>query len=88
MSLPTFLAFRNLVLNFLNFLNSRALLSYKPLCYLKKTCICDMKDMRGYDICDTIDMRGYDIIEMKNYNKQKISSSVLTEINITEIHHQ
>ena len=35
MSLPTFLAFRNPVLNFLNFLNSRVLLSYKPLSYKK-----------------------------------------------------
>ena len=31
MSLSTFLAFRNPVLKFLNFLNSRVLLSYKPL---------------------------------------------------------
>ena len=31
------IAFRNPVLNFINFLNSRALLSYKPLSYKKKT---------------------------------------------------
>ena len=36
MSLSTFLAFRNPVVNFPNFLNSRVLLSYKPLSYLKK----------------------------------------------------
>ena len=36
MSFSTFLAFRNPVLSFLTFLNSRVLLSYKPLSYKKK----------------------------------------------------
>ena len=42
MNLSTFLAFRNPVLNFLNFLSSRALLSYKPLSY-RKPCITNSK---------------------------------------------
>ena len=33
MNLSTFLALRNPVLNFVNFLSSRALLSYKPISY-------------------------------------------------------
>ena len=46
MSLSTFLAFRNPVLNFLNSLNSRVLLSYKPLSYIRKTCIISNQTMR------------------------------------------
>ena len=38
MTLSTVLALRNPVLNFLNYLSSRALLSYKPLSF-KKACI-------------------------------------------------
>ena len=38
MNLSTFLGLKNPILNFLNFLGSRALLSYKPLSY-KTTCI-------------------------------------------------
>ena len=38
MNLQTFLARKYSVLDFLNFLSSRALFSYKPLSYRKKTC--------------------------------------------------
>ena len=38
MNLSTFLGLKNPVLNFLNYLSSRALLSYKQLSY-KKMCI-------------------------------------------------
>ena len=49
MSLSTFLAFRNPVLNFLNILNSRLLLSYKPLSY-KKTCLKGSEDNNAVEI--------------------------------------
>ena len=36
MTLTTFLGLKSLVLSFLNFLSSRALLSYKPISYDKR----------------------------------------------------
>ena len=41
-ALISFLALKNPVLKFLNFLSSRALLSYEPFSYKEKKCVSDL----------------------------------------------